>query len=124
MRKFLVMRVMYKKLSQNPSWFKLHMTREEDGTFQFRSQFEILTDQCKRIVCVSEKEAIKRFLKFVKDYSNPIFVAVDEDTLSILFKKVKEHRYYSLLVHGYTFWRRILKWSSPFVADFLPLASR
>ena len=28
----------------------LHMTREEDGTFQFRSQFEIVSDQRKELI--------------------------------------------------------------------------
>ena len=32
----------------------LHMTREEDGTFQFRSQFEIVSDQREELICVSD----------------------------------------------------------------------
>ena len=91
----------------------LHMTREEDGTFQFRSQFEIVTDQRKKIVCVSEKEAIMNFQEFLEGFENCFVVAIDEETLSILFEKVKDLRLRrnknTLLLHGYTYWRRILE---------------
>ena len=95
----------------------LHMTREGDGTFQFRSQFEIVTDPSKIILCVSEKETIKRLLEFLEGFSNHILVAVDEDTLSILLKKMKDYgreKYkkvvMNVMLQGYTYWRRILKY--------------
>ena len=39
----------------------LHMTKENDGTFQFRSQFEII-DEKRKILCVDEGKALEDML--------------------------------------------------------------
>ena len=67
----------------------LHMTREDDGSFQFRSQFEIVED-AQKIVCVEESEALEGFLNFLENFPNCVILGVDEDSISIIVKKLKE----------------------------------
>ena len=57
----------------------LHMTREDDRTFLFRKQFEIITDPNKKLFCVSEKEAIKALFKFLEQFNNCILIAVEHN---------------------------------------------
>ena len=47
----------------------LHMTREDDGSFQFRSQFDIIADD-KKIVCVEERRALKDFIEYLRNIPN------------------------------------------------------
>jgi len=89
----------------------LHMTREDDGTFLFRSQFEIVEDG-QKIVCVEESEALKGFLDFIENFPNCVLLGVDEDTVSIIVKKLKEvnKEKFRQLVKGFTYWKRLLKY--------------
>lgn len=66
----------------------LHMTREDDGTFLFRSRFEAIKETVK-IVCTEERQALENMLEFLQNYPKCIPVGVDEDTISILVKKLK-----------------------------------
>ena len=67
----------------------LHMTREDDRTFQFRSQFEIIEED-KKIVCVDEDKALRDLLHFLKKFPKSIIVGVDEDSISFLVRKLKD----------------------------------
>jgi len=89
----------------------LHMTREDDGTFLFRSRFEIIEKE-KKIVCVEEEEALKSFLNFLDRFSDCLILGVDEDTVSILVKKLKvvDEVRFSRNIRGFTYWKRVLKY--------------
>ena len=66
----------------------LHMTKEKDGTFLFRSQFEFVQED-EKIWCVAEREALTSFLDFLEKFPNAIILGVDENSVSILVKKLK-----------------------------------
>ena len=66
----------------------LHMSREDGGIFQFRSQFEIVEEN-EKIFCVDEKRALKDFLYFLDRYPNSILIGVDENSISVLVRKLK-----------------------------------
>jgi hypothetical protein len=89
----------------------LHMTREDDGTFLYRSQFEIVEDENK-ILCVDEGEALMEFLVFLEDFPRCVILGVDEESVSILVKKLKEvnKKKVKELVVGFTYWKRVLKY--------------
>jgi len=89
----------------------LHMTREEDGKFLFRSQFEIVQENNK-IVCVEESEALKGLLDFLEDFPNCIILGVDEDSISILVEKLRDANKdrFRQLITGFTYWKRVLKY--------------
>ena len=89
----------------------LHMTKENDGIFQFRSQFEII-EEGRKIVCVDEGKALKDLLMFLQNFQNCILVGIDEDSISILVKKLKDlnRDKFKLLVKGFTHWKRVLKY--------------
>jgi len=88
----------------------LHMTREDDGTFLFRSRFEAI-EESKKVVCVEEREALENLLDFLETYTNCVIVGVDEDTIAILVKKLKGvDGYKSSVIVGYTYWKRVLKY--------------
>ena len=88
----------------------LHMTREDDGTWLFRSRFEVIKE-AEKIVCHQESEAIASLLDFLLNYPNCIVVGVDEDTVAILVKKLK---YFCgdqwKTISGFTYWKRVLKY--------------
>merc|ERR1719427_1248356 len=89
----------------------LHMTKEDDGIYLFRSQFEIV-DEDKKIICVEEKEALKCFLSFLENFPKCVILGVDEDSVSILVKKLKgvNKEKVKELVSGFTYWKRVLKY--------------
>ena len=109
----------------------LTMTREGSDTFLFRPP--ILVEEVQRVVCVPESEALHTFLDFLEiigpniilvvkseyyslvfDYINSSQVGLDEDSVGVLMQKLKESNRARFLkqVEGYTWWRRILKYSS------------
>jgi len=87
----------------------LHMTREDDGTFLFRKQFENV-GKCNKIVCVEESEAISSLIIYLKRYPNCVILSVDEDTVAILTKKLGMDEVEKLKVVGFTYWKRVLKY--------------
>ena len=50
---------------------------------------KLLEDE-KKIVCVDEKKALIEFLAFLQDFPTCVILGVDEDSVSILVKKLKE----------------------------------
>ena len=88
----------------------LHMTREEDGTFLFRSRFED-PEETDDVVCISEEEALKSFFGFLQKFSGCVILGVDEETVSILLKKLRNVVKCDIsdVVKGFTHWRRVLK---------------
>jgi len=90
----------------------LTMTREGHGTFLFRPP--VLIEEVQRVVCLPENEALQAFLDFLQaNGPNIVLVGLDEDTLGVLIQKMKELDRESFLhqVVGYTWWRRILKYT-------------
>merc|ERR1719233_887823 len=83
----------------------LHMTREDDGTFLFRKQFEDV-EKRNKIVCVEESEAISSLLRYLEKYPNCVILGVDEDTVAILANKLGKDEVEKLKVIGYTYWKR------------------
>lgn len=91
----------------------LTMTREDKDTFLFRPP--ILVEEVQRVVCVPESVALSTFLDFLEMIGpNIILVGLDEDSVGVLMQKLKESNRARFLtqVEGYTWWRRILKYSS------------
>jgi len=91
----------------------LTMTREGRDTFLFRPP--ILVEEVQRVVCVPESAALCTFLDFLEMIGpNIILVGLDEDSVGVLMQKLKEANRARFLkqVEGYTWWRRILKYSS------------
>jgi len=87
----------------------LHMTREDDGTFLFRSRFEAIEGE--KIICIKENEALQSFLDFLGNYPNSVLLGVDEDTISILAQKLKNlDREKFSKITGFTYWKRVLKY--------------
>merc|ERR1719318_535816 len=88
----------------------LHMTREDDGTFLFRSRFEAINEE-EKIVCVEEREALASFLDFLQSFPNCVIVGVDEETVAILTEKLKyvDGKKFKI-ISGFTYWKRVLKY--------------
>ena len=87
----------------------LHMTREEDGTFLFKKQFEDV-EKCDKIVCAEESEAISSLFRYLEKYPNCVILGVDEDTVATLAKKLGKTELKKMKVKGYTYWNRVLKY--------------
>jgi len=89
----------------------LHMTREDDGTFQFRSQFEIIEHE-KKINCVEERKALKDLLQYLRKIPNCLLLGVDEDTIAILDQRLRDEKKEKLknIVSGFTCWKLVLKY--------------
>jgi len=87
----------------------LHMTREDDGTFLFRKQFEDV-EKCNKVICIEESEAILSLLKYLQKYPNCVILGVDEDTVAILAKKLGKNEVEKSNVIGFTYWKRVLKY--------------
>ena len=89
----------------------LHMTREDDGSFQFRSQFDIIADD-KKIVCVEERRALKDFIEYLRKIPNCVILGVDEDTIAILDQRLRDEKKEKLknIVSGFTCWKLVLKY--------------
>eukprot|EP00092_Neocalanus_flemingeri_P006012 GFUD01006478.1.p1 GENE.GFUD01006478.1~~GFUD01006478.1.p1 ORF type:complete len:613 (-),score=116.47 GFUD01006478.1:6-1694(-) len=90
----------------------LNMTREDDGTFLYRCQFEIVDDDDK-IFFVDERKALKELLDFLQNFPGCVILGVDEDSVAILVKKLKEvnRDKFKELVVGFTYWKRVLKYN-------------
>ena len=87
----------------------LHVSREDGGIFQFRSQFEIIEEN-EKIFCVDEKRALKDFLYFLDRYPNSILIGVDENSISVLVRKLKYLNFgmFQRLVKGFSHLKIIL----------------
>ena len=85
------------------------MTRDEDGSFQFRRRYL----QTKGEKCISEEEALLHFFDFLetKVMAGVILVCMDEDTVGVLVSKLKalDRKRCKKLVVGFSWWRRTLK---------------
>ena len=87
----------------------LHMTREEDRTFLFRTRFESVK-MSNKVVCVNECDALRSFVSYLSKYPNCVIIGVDEDTLAILKDKIRIIGEEMPNIVGYTHWKRVLKY--------------
>jgi len=92
----------------------LNMTRdlEDKNTFLFGPT--MLVEEGPRMVCVTEKEALGRFLKFLEDLGpNIILVGLSKKSVRVLMQKLRSQDKARFLkqVEGFSWWRRILKHS-------------
>ena len=90
----------------------LNMTREDDGNFQFRRRFEVVPTK-EAVMCGTEEAALRDLLSFLESRgSNIVVVCMDEDTVTVLLRKLREvdsQKCRRLGLVGYSWWRRILK---------------
>ena len=87
------------------------MTREDDGTFLFRSRFEDVENNNK-IVCVPETEALLSLLSYLKKFPKCVILGVDEDTVAIFTDKIRniDEEIAKSNIIGFTYWKRVLKY--------------
>merc|ERR1719233_410278 len=88
----------------------LHMTREDDGTFLFRTRFESVDEMSNKLVCVNEDDALRSFVRYLRKYPNCVILGVDEDTLTILVEKMRNIDDKMPNFVGFTHWKRVLKY--------------
>ena len=90
----------------------LNMVREEASSFLFRPP--VLVEQVERVACVREEEALVAFLDMLEGLGRDVvLVGVDEGTVGLLMARLKavDRARVRKLVAGYTWWRRVLKYS-------------
>ena len=68
----------------------LNMTREDDGNFQFRRRFEVVPTK-EAVMCGTEEAALRDLLSFLESRgSNIVVVCMDEDTVTVLLRRLRE----------------------------------
>ena len=70
----------------------------------------VLVERVERVECQREKESLKAFLAFLKQFGPKILlVGFDEDTMAVLRKKLKKVDNGKTL-YLYTWWKKILEY--------------
>ena len=70
----------------------------------------VLVERVERVECQREKEALKAFVAFLKQFGPKILlVGFDEDTVAVLRKKLKKVDKGKTL-YLYTWWKKILEY--------------
>ena len=85
------------------------MTKEDDGEYLFRKQFETTS---KKVLCRSEITTLSEFCEFLKTQQPAYIIGSDRENVRILISKCREvckEKFSKLVIKGYTSWRRSLE---------------